>query len=124
MGDADSEQALSRFIALHEAREKLKGQLKQVNQEYKQLNDRIHEYLLTQPGNAARVNAKYAIQLRTKKKTSGLNIALIGDGYCEFNGVHGRNVQDAERESFLASLKALRKTKTELTQEVNIVLAQ
>ena len=59
----------------------------------------------------------------TKKKTSGMTIPLIGEGYCEFHGAHGRTVTDVERDSFLVSLKALQKTKTELVQVVNIIVS-
>jgi ribosomal protein L21E len=123
MSEADGERALNRYIVLHETREHMKINAKKVNQEFKQLNDSIHTYLQTQPGNLKRVNAKYSIQLRNKKKTSGLNIPLIGDGYVEFHGAHGRAVADAERDSFLVSLKALRKTKTDIIQEVSIIIA-
>jgi vacuolar-type H+-ATPase subunit I/STV1 len=122
MSVADTERELNRFVSLYEARESLKQQGKKLNQEYKQLNDSIHQFLLAQPENTKRISAKYALHLRTKTKTSGLNTALIGEGYVQFHETHGRVVAEQEKEAFLAYLKALRKTKTQHSQEVTVVV--
>ena len=118
------EQQFVRFLVLHETRAKMRDEAKKVNKEFKDLNDLIHVFLGQQAGRALQVNAKYSVQLRTKKKSCGLTIPLIGEGYVGFHGSHGRVVADLERDKFLASLKALRKEKHETVEEVHIVATQ
>jgi hypothetical protein len=121
---AGMEQEFARFIVLYEAKDTLRLQAKAVNQEFKLLNERIHQYLLQQQGNAKTINARYAIHLRVKNKVSGLNAQLIGEGYAGFHTSIGRTSSVDETTAYLVFLKALRKTKTEPVYDVNVVVTQ
>jgi len=115
-----------RFLTLHETKQSLKITSKGVNQEYKELNNTIHEFLMTQPGNAAQINERYTIQLRAQTKTPSLNAPLIAEAYVGFHSSHGRAVTDKERDGFMLHLKALRKSKSkkDTSRDVNILVTQ
>ena len=119
---ADKDVDLARYIALHELKETLKVQSKQLNVEFKELSSRIHTYLLHEPGNRCRCpNTKYAVHIQPKTKTTSLNRSLIGEGYVAYQHSRGNmNVTADERDAFLVLLSELRKSKKEVIHDVVI----
>lgn len=120
--EAQIEQELNRFVALYQAKTKLKVQTKQVNSDYNESYAAVKEFLATQPGNARKVNSQYTVRLAPHKKAGGINMLLIGEGYVNFNqNAGGRAVGDTERDAFLETLKTLKKSKTSHGTKVNII---
>lgn len=115
-----------RFLTLYESKQSLKITSKGINQEYKELNNTIHEFLMTQQGNSAQINDKYTLQLRAQTKTPSLTAPLIAEAYVGFHSSHGRVVTEKERDGFMLYLKALRKSKAkkDTSRDVNIVVTQ
>jgi hypothetical protein len=132
MAEAENKAKLEQFVELYEKREELKTQSREVNAEFKALNDWVHEVLMTQPvGHTVVLNqppgrswkrTQYGIKLKSKTKVGGLNSALIGNAYTEFQtNFSKRIVTEQEREAYLEAIKQMRNSKKEITQEVHFV---
>ena len=131
MTDSENKAKLEQFVELYEKREELKTQSREVNAEFKALNDWVHEILETQPeGYTVVLNQpqgrswkrpQYGIKLKSKTKVGGLNAALIGNAYTEFQTKCKRIVTEQEREAYLETIKQMRNSKKETTREVHFV---
>jgi hypothetical protein len=131
MTDAEIKAKLEQFVELYERREELKTQSKEVNAEFKELNDWVHEVLVTQPvGQTVILNQPpgrswkrphYGIKLKSKTKIGCLNAALIGKAYTEFQTKYKRTVTEQERDAYLEANKHMRNSKKETTRDVHFV---
>lgn len=124
MNGATIERDLHRFIELHEMKEAMRVQTKQVNKEFKVLTETVKQFLLQQQGNQAPIGSKYGIQLREKIKTCSLNTQLLQEGYSGFHAARGRVVAADETNEYLGFLKALRKTKNTIDHDINVFMQQ